>query len=168
VTCVGRERREFCSARGSNYILTDEAEVGIADVLPPTVSILGDTPLARGEWVSGTQPLNYEASDNVGVRQAKAIATGREGGFEDRPCAFAIPEKSFAAQVPCPNGPGRISVNTDRMSEGTHALTVQAQDTAGNIAESGAVSVRIDRSPRDAWTLRSRAAKSGAARTSSR
>ena len=147
VTCVGRERREFCSARGSNYILTDEAEVGIADVLPPTVSILGDTPLARGEWVSGTQPLNYEASDNVGVRMAKAIASGSEGGFEDRPCAFAIPEKSFAAQVPCPNGPGRISVNAGQLPEGTHYLAVQARDTAGNIADSPPVTVRIDNTP---------------------
>ena len=149
VICIGRDRREFCSARGSNYILTDEAEVGIADVLPPSVSILGDTPLARGEWVSGTQPLNYDASDNVGVRSAKALASGADGGTEHRQCAFATPEKSFAAQIPCPNGPGQISVNTDHLSEGTQALAVRAQDTAGNVADSAPVAARIDRSPPD-------------------
>jgi hypothetical protein len=147
VMCVGRQHRKSCSARGLNYILTDEAEVGIADVLAPTVGILGDTPLARGEWVSGTQPLNYDASDNVGVRMGKAIASGREGGTEQRPCAFATPEGSFATQVPCPNGPGYISVATNRLVEGTHALVVQAQDAANNIGESPAVTARIDNTP---------------------
>jgi hypothetical protein len=147
VICVGRERRKFCSARGLNYILTDEAEVGIADVLAPTVAILGDTPLARGEWVGGTQPLSYDASDNVGVRMAKAIGSGREGGTEQRPCAFATPEGSFAAQVPCPNGPGRISVDTTFLPDGTQAVAVQAHDTAGNVADSPPVTARIDNSP---------------------
>jgi 5-hydroxyisourate hydrolase-like protein (transthyretin family) len=147
VICVGRERRKFCSARGLNYILTDEAEVGIADVVAPMVAILGDTPLARGEWVGGTQPLSYDASDNVGVRMAKAIGSGNEGGFEDRPCAFATPEGSFAAQVPCPNGRGRITVDTKRFAEGTQALVVQAHDTAGNVADSLPVTARIDNSP---------------------
>ncbi len=146
VVCVGSQRRRSCSARGLNYILTDEAEVGIADVSLPTVAILGDTPLARGDWVSGTQPLHYDASDNVGVRMAYAFAGGRDGGSEDRPCAFATPEKSFASQVPCPNGPGQISVDTKRLSEGPQPLVVQAQDTAGNVADSAPVTARIDNS----------------------
>src|SRR5215207_7709164 len=99
VICVGRERRKYCSARGSNYILTDEAEVGIADFQAPTVAIVGDTPLARGEWVSGIQPLNYDANDNVGVRMAQANASGLTEGTHQRPCEFAILEKSFAVQV---------------------------------------------------------------------
>ena len=48
---------------------THEAKVTIEDVQPPSAAIIGDTPLAKGAWVSGTQPLNYDANDNVGVRQ---------------------------------------------------------------------------------------------------
>jgi hypothetical protein len=147
VTCVGRGRRKYCSARGSNYILTEEAEVRIVDALAPTATIVANTPLARGEWVGGTQLLNYVANDNVGVRMAKAIGAGGEGGTQQRPCAFATPEGSFATQVPCPNGPGHISVDTRRFTEGTQALSVRAQDTADNVANSRRVTARIDNSP---------------------
>src|SRR5215207_9303354 len=144
VICVGRERRKFCSARGSNYILTDEAEVGIADFQAPTVAILGDTPLARGEWVGGTQPLNYDANDNVGVRRADAIVAGQSGGLDQRPCSFATPERIFADRIPCPNGIGQINVNTTDLTDGTQALAVRAQDAANNISDSPSVTVRID------------------------
>ncbi len=147
VICVGGHGTNVCSSRSSNYLQTYQAEVGIADVSPPAVSILGDTPLAGGEWVRGIQPLNYDASDNVGVRRGDANALGRTGGSEPRPCAFAAPERTYADRVPCPNGPGQISVNTARFTEGTQALVVQAQDTAGNVADSAPVTARIDNTP---------------------
>jgi hypothetical protein len=146
VICVGGDNRKSCSARGLNYIQTHVAAVGIADLVPPTALILGDTPLARGEWVGGMQPLNYEASDNVGVRVAFAKASGYTGGDERRPCAFAVPEKTFAAQVPCPSGRGQITVDTSPLPDGTQPLVVQAQDTANNIADSSPVTARIDNS----------------------
>lgn len=147
VICMGDGNRKSCSARGSNYVRTYEAEVGIADVVAPTATIVGDTPLARGEWVSGTQPLNYDASDNVGVRKADALGAGTSGGFEHRPCAFVAPERTFSDGVPCPNGPGRINVDTTTLTEGTQALQVQAQDPAGNVGSSSAVTARIDNTP---------------------
>ncbi len=145
VICVGAgEGRNSCSSRGSNYLRTYEAEVGIADVLTPTAAIIGDTPLARGEWVGGIQPLNYDASDNVGVRMAHAIVAGTSGGFEQRPCAFATPARTYADGVPCPNGPGQISAATTGFPEGTQTLVVRVQDPAGNAGESPAVTARID------------------------
>jgi len=116
-------------------------------VLAPSASILRDTPLARGEWVRGLQPLNYSASDNVGVRMVDAIAFGLTGGSDERQCAFAAPKRSFADKVPCPNGPGRIDVTTTQFAEGTHALAVRAQDTAGNLGDSTPVTARIDNTP---------------------
>lgn len=148
VICVGAgEGRNSCSSRGSNYLRTYEAEVGIADVLAPTAAIIGDTPLARGEWVGGIQPLNYDASDNVGVRMAHAIGSETVGGTEQRPCAFASPERTYADRVPCPNGVGRINVNTTMFPEGTQRLVVRAQDPATNVGDSPAVTARIDNSP---------------------
>jgi hypothetical protein len=147
VICVGGRGRRSCSARGSNYLRTYEAEVRIADVLAPAAGITGDAPLARGEWVRGTQPLNYDASDNVGVRMARALAAGQTGGSQQRPCAFASPERTYADRVPCPNGPGQMNVNTTILPEGTQPLVVQAQDPAGNIGDSPAVTARIDNTP---------------------
>ncbi|HTE63318.1 MAG TPA: hypothetical protein VK631_23385, partial [Solirubrobacteraceae bacterium] len=147
VICMGDGKRKSCSARGSNYVRTFEAEVGIADVSPPVAAIIGDTPLARGEWVRGDQPLNYDASDNVGVRRADTIAAGQSGNSDSRSCVFATPERTFAEPLPCPNGPGRINVTTTEVPDGTQQLAVRAQDTAGNIGDSPAVTARIDNTP---------------------
>src|SRR3954468_14364014 len=75
VICVGGRGRRSCSARGSNYLRTYEAEIRIADVLAPAAAIVADTPLARGEWVRGTQPLNYDAQRQR--RRARGPGTRR-------------------------------------------------------------------------------------------
>jgi hypothetical protein len=144
VICVGGNGRKSCSARGANYIRTYKAQVGIADGQPPAVAIATDTPLARGEWVGGTQALDYDANDNVGVRGAQAVVAGQAGGSDQRSCLLATPSGAFADGVPCPNGPGQITVDTHRLPEGTQQLVVQAQDTAGNLGGSAPVTARID------------------------
>jgi hypothetical protein len=143
VVCRGASGRPWCSARGRNYIVTYLAVVGIADDQPPAAAIAADTPLAVGSWVGGSQPLNYTAQDNVGVRSAMAFVAGQSGGSDDRPCAMAAPA-AFADGVPCPNGPGHITVQTKGFPEGTQPLVVQAYDTAQNAGNSAPVTVRID------------------------
>ena len=147
IVCVAGRGSAACSARGGNYIRTYQAEVGIADELAPAAAITADTPLAQGEWVSGTQPLNYDASDNVGVRLAKALISGRAGGTHQRACAFAAPEGPYAQPVPCPNGSGQVTVNTLELPDGSQPLVVQAQDAAGNLGDSAAATARIDNTP---------------------
>jgi hypothetical protein len=149
VICVGGRGRNSCSARGANFLRTYEAELKIADVTAPTAAIIADTPLARGEWVSGIQPLNYTVADNVGVRMAQVFAGGQARGVEHRPCAFAIPERAYADRFPCPNGPGQISLDTRGIAEGSQALVVQAQDVGGSIGGSPPVTARIDNTPPD-------------------
>lgn len=143
VICAGGGGRKSCSARGTNYIRTYEAEVGVADNEPPAATIAGDTPLAAGAWVNGSQPLNYDAEDNVGIRVARALIGDQPNGTDQRSCALATSE-AFATGTPCPNGPGAVTVDTQRLSEGTQQLVVQAQDTAGNLGTSPPVTVRID------------------------
>jgi hypothetical protein len=147
VICVGASDRKSCSTRGANYIRTYKAQVGIADGQPPGVTILGDTPLARGDWVGGSQPLDYDAIDNVGVRMAQAVVGGLTGGSQQRSCALASPDGAFADGTPCPNGPGQISVDTNRFPEGTQQLVVQGQDAAGNFGTSNVVTTHIDNTP---------------------
>lgn len=147
VVCMGNRKWRNCSGRSSNYIRSYKAEVRIIDDTLPGAGIFGDTPLARGEWVRGRVPLNYDASDNVGVRNAQAIVAGQPRGRHDRPCALATPDGAFAVGVPCPNGPGAIDVDTTGLPEGSQTLLVQAQDTAGNLGNSAPLVARIDNTP---------------------
>lgn len=144
VVCAGGDGRKSCSTRSANYIRTYKAEVGVTDAQAPTATILADTPLASGAWVSGNQPLNYQAEDNVGVRVATAVAAGRGAGTDERSCVLAGPEGAFSSPSPCPNGPGNIQVNTKEFSEGEQPLVVQAKDAAGNVGDSAAVTARVD------------------------
>jgi hypothetical protein len=135
VVCVGAALAQFCSGRRPNYMQTFTAEATVVDNSGPSVAIVADTPLARGEWVSGKQGLDYEASDNVGVKSAFENLAGN---------ADATRLCDYSQRIPCPNGRGRIEVETERTQEGTQALHVGAQDAAGNAADSATVMARID------------------------
>jgi hypothetical protein len=141
VICAGGNGRKSCSARRANYIRTYQAEVGVIDGQLPAAAISADTPLATGAWVAGSQPLNYVAEDNVGVRQAQAVVSGRVGGAEWRACAVGTADGVYTSSVPCPNGPGQITVRTTELTEGTQQLVVHPQDAAGNIGASAPVTV---------------------------
>jgi len=84
VVCVGAASAQFCSGRGLNYMQTFTAEAAVVDNSGPSVTIVPDSPLARGEWVSGTQAMDYEASDNVGVRSAFANLAGLRSDDDTR------------------------------------------------------------------------------------
>ena len=87
IKCVGRGKQNWCSAKSTNYIQTLQAKVLLKDVQAPTVQILGDTALAGGAWVRGDQPLNYTASDNIGIERAQAVIGGVAQGGHTRPCS---------------------------------------------------------------------------------
>jgi hypothetical protein len=137
VVCVGSARTPYCSSRGLNYIRTFKAQATVVDASPPAVSILQDTPFTRGEWVAGTQTVNYEAFDNVGVRLVRPIFTATPYGDSSRAC-------DYSQRTPCVNGPGSIAIDTKKLGEGTQPLVLQGFDAASNPANSAVVSVRTD------------------------
>lgn len=137
VVCVGGSGQQSCSARGQNYIQTFTAEATVVDDSGPSVSITSDGPLARGEWVRGSQALDFDASDNVGVKEAwPSLATSAELG-EARPC-------DYSQRIPCPNGAGRFQVESANLPEGTQELHVTARDAAGNQSDSSSIAIRVD------------------------
>jgi hypothetical protein len=137
VVCVGSSSREYCSARGQNYIGTLAAEATVVDGSAPSAGVVQDEPLAQGKWVSGKQGVRYEASDNVGIKTAAVLIGGGVRGGDPKSC-------SYSQRIPCPNSPGWIEINTAEAPEGPQPLTVVAEDAAGNRAESAAVTARID------------------------
>ena len=74
IICVGSAKRNWCSARGRNYVRTYQVWVDLVDYIPPVVQILQDTPLATGAWVSDTQPLNYTGHPALAVPVGKSSA----------------------------------------------------------------------------------------------
>jgi hypothetical protein len=137
VVCVGTSSREYCSARGQNYIGTLAAEATVVDGSAPSAAVVQDEPLAQGKWVSGKQNVRYEASDNVGIKAASILLGGGVRGSDALSC-------SYSQRIPCPNGSGRMEVDTSEAPEGAQPLAVVAEDAAGNRAESAAVTARID------------------------
>ena len=137
VVCLGSPKHEFCSARGQNYIRTFSAEATVVDGTAPSVGVVQDSAFTQGQWVNGKQRFGYDASDNVGVKSASALISGGVRGTESRSC-------DYSQRIPCPDGGGPLVVDTAEAPEGSQPLTVIAEDAAGNRAESGAVTVRID------------------------
>jgi hypothetical protein len=137
VVCVGSSSREYCSARGQNYIGTLAAEATVVDGSAPSAGVVQDEPLAQGKWVSGKQGVRYEASDNVGIKSASVLIGGAVRGSDPKSC-------SYSQRIPCPNSPGWIEINTAEAAEGSQPLAVVAEDAAGNHGESAAVTARID------------------------
>ena len=119
---------------------TFTAEATVVDTSGPSVAIVPDTPLARGEWVRGMQALDYEASDNVGVRSAFANLARIGRGEDTRGC-------DYSQRMPCPNGRGQVQIETERAQEGSQPLYVTAQDAAGNNADSATATAHIDNTP---------------------
>ncbi len=143
VICKAPRERKVCSARGKNYVRTEAAQVEVVDVEAPTATIIQDTPLTTGAWVGGQQPLNYHAEDATGIRAATAFWGSVSLGTAQHQCLEAYGD-AFASPAPCTNGPGRITVDTSRLLDGTQSLVVRAQDAASNLGTSAPVTVRID------------------------
>ena len=60
---------------------------------------------------------------------------------------FGIPERTFAARCRARTDPVGSTCDTTTLPEGTQSLAVRAQDPAGNIGDSPAVTARIDNTP---------------------
>ena len=152
VICVGGDGRKSCSARGANYIRTYKAEVRgrrRARRRPQRSSPTRRSP--RGEWVGGNQPLNYtaERQRRRAAWRTRSSAAARRIARSGRACS-RTPEGAFADRIPCPNGPGQISVDTTRDSRRARSRSSSRPRTRpATSARPRAVTARIDNTPPD-------------------
>jgi hypothetical protein len=97
------------------------------DTQPPAVSV---TAPAAGATVSGSAvPVTASASDNVGVAWVQLMVDGANLG----------------PRVTSP--PYQATWDTTQVANGSHVLTGQASDGAGNLATSAGVSVTVSNAP---------------------
>ncbi|MCA1679538.1 MAG: hypothetical protein LC777_11605 [Actinobacteria bacterium] len=141
VVCRGNSRSPRCSNRAPAFARTTALEVSIVDGTAPGVEIVANTPFTQGSWVNGDQTVSYDAGDNTGVKAVQAVGGERHGGTDSRGCDY----RGLDGLVPCPNGPGRVTVKTGELTEGTQPLALAATDSADNRGGSGPVTVRVDR-----------------------
>src|SRR5919108_201589 len=93
------------------------------EVLP---SVLARGPLTEPGWHTDDAPLSFGASDPVGVRQVRVLVDGRQVQAVAPGCDFTriAPRGQVAERSVQLGGAG---------PDGSHALTVEATDTAGNV-----------------------------------
>jgi hypothetical protein len=99
----------------------------VTDTTPPTVAV---TAPAAGATVAGTSvPVTASASDNIAV-------TGVQ---------FMVDGANIGSRVTSP--PYQVSWDSTQVGNGSHVLTAQAFDGAGNSATSAGVSVTVANAP---------------------
>jgi poly(hydroxyalkanoate) depolymerase family esterase len=94
---------------------------GGGDTVPPTVGI---TSPAGGATVSGAVAVTATASDNVGVSRVDVFVDGTLSGSDA-------------------TAPYSVTVDTTRLSNGSHALSARAIDAANNTGTSATVTVTV-------------------------
>lgn len=131
-----------CNARGvQGAVMVTSATLRLQDVWNPSVSIVGGS-LASDGWKSGVQTVEVAGSDNTGVRVLRSYADSelkdtRFGTCDDH------------ALVPCPPSFQRVlGIDTREVSDGAHALIVEAEDAGGNVARANRSFV-VDNTPPD-------------------
>ncbi|MCI0606291.1 Ig-like domain-containing protein [bacterium] len=95
---------------------------GSGDITPPTTNITSPT---GGATVSGTIPVNADASDNIGVTKVEFYRDGTN-----------LIDTDF-------DFPYSVNWNTTTTSNGSHNLTSKAYDAANNTGTSTQVNVNI-------------------------
>jgi hypothetical protein len=116
-----------CSRDGLHALAAiRDVNVVIADDNAPSVAIRGGS-LVAGGWRRGVQDVAVDASDGVGVKRAQVLVDGLVRGTAEHSC-------DATRAVPCPNGSDTFAVKTSELADGSHIVTAEGLDSAGNLA----------------------------------
>ena len=125
VMCV---RSSGCARDGLHAIAAiRDVNVVIADDNAPSVAIRGGS-LVAGGWRRGVQDVTVDASDWVGIKSALVRVDGLVRGTAEHSC-------ELTRAAPCPNGTDTFAVRTGELADGSHTVTAEAVDSAGNSAQ---------------------------------
>lgn len=120
-------------------------EFTLRDDVAPTLAAPGGG-LTAGGWLRGARALTFAAHD-VGGGIARVEATFGTGARLDSPSACATAGGRYVRLTPCPpSRDGTWAVDTRRLPDGVHGVTVRAIDAGGAVA-SRALSVAVDNTP---------------------
>ncbi len=127
----GEEQRSCTDAAG-NRTTSATVTVNVSNTAPdttsPTVSITAPVAVAT---VTSTISLSANASDNVGVVGVQFQVDGANSGAEDTTAPYAV------------------SLDTTKLSNGSHSFTAIARDASGNRTTSAAVAANVSNTTPD-------------------
>ncbi|MBA3748164.1 MAG: hypothetical protein H0W96_11840 [Solirubrobacterales bacterium] len=126
---------------GLNAVQADlySASVTLAENSLPTLADIGGG-LWGGGVVSGVVPVTFAATDPTGI-QEQSVRTAGAGST----LVSALQSCDFTVAQPCPQQPAAsLSVDTTRVSDGTHTFELVATDAAGNTAAVTSPPVVVD------------------------
>jgi hypothetical protein len=101
------------------------ARVTVEDPVNPTLNLTGGT-LSASPTQSGTSDITFDASDNVGIKEARLVIDGLEKDRETFSC-------DYSAAIPCSDQTSKqLTFDSRTISDGAHNARVEILDAAGN------------------------------------
>jgi hypothetical protein len=108
------------------------AKVTLATEAPPAIEAvaggLWDVANSRPTYHKGVESLSFVASALTGVSSARLAVDGREVGRSTGQC-------DYARALPCGALSGALPLDTSQLTDGVHALSLEATDAAGNVQQ---------------------------------
>jgi hypothetical protein len=133
--------RSRCNVEGNEraWATMRSATVWVADSTAPEVAILGGS-LVDGRWHRGTQSVDVNAWDNVGIRHADVYLDGKRALAVEGTCDWTY-------VIPCGASLGTLTVESPIVADGAHRLAVNAVDSAGNWGTTSATTLIDNTAP---------------------
>jgi len=146
VACLSGADPNPC-ANSSGQVDVSQFDVTFRDGVAPagSAALTGLRPPADGTPVRGTQTMQFSASDadGSGVKRIETRIDGQTIAASPNQC-----EEPYDRMQPCgPSAGGDLAVDTSRVADGTHDLTVVAIDASGNEATIASTSTVTQNSP---------------------
>jgi hypothetical protein len=120
------------------YYFIREFDASLEDDSAPSIPLTGGN-LPGGEWLHGTQVVRFDAHDNSGI--SRSYFTVDELGMADE----TRHDCDYTYAVPCSDVHGlEYSVDTARLSDGAHRMSVGAVDATGANTTETPMTVLVD------------------------
>lgn len=114
-----------CDRSSESRAAMRNVRVTINDPTAPSLTnARGDLWTAAG-WLRGSQQVGFDASDGAGIRRNVVRVDDQALRAFDNPCNDTQP-------APCPNQGFSTDIDTTKLSDGAHKLTLETVDSAGN------------------------------------
>ncbi len=119
----GTMHEAWAALYGVTVTVNESADPTIS---PPAGTLWGAGP-ANG-FHTGTESVTFNASDPSGIRGAQLLVDGS-------PVESAPGTCDYTRAVPCASLTQTLTLDTTRLTDGAHMLTLQAENAAGNVTQ---------------------------------
>lgn len=133
-----------CPRDGVTALRLRNVLVRVGDNSAPTLSNGRGALWTSSGWLAGNQAVGFDAGDGSGIRDMTVSIDGNEAAHRTNAC-------DYTQRAPCPQGSTDANLPTAGLTDGSHAVTISATDTAGNTSMLSRT-VAVDNTPPDAPT----------------